>query len=218
MFDIVKISCDERVVEMKDLVSNFICGVLENRITNDTVLNVLHLAGFTDADTISVDIHKVEGMESQQDGIVGTGKYYQVNMNSGLVVLCQTKVLLMATYWLDGIWKYISDNHAIDHKVLEGSVMDFIVNSVPLNPIVLTELGEALVEHYPQGVGIRVVHKRDKDMISGVHAICNFQFEIRQVSKSHKALNCRGCMLRVVIPLSVETFGQLREYLSEFQN
>ena len=87
-----------------------------------------------------------------------------------------------------------------------------------MKPIVLTEFGETLIQHFS-------FPKKDSDLITGgssnhiigMHALCNGCIDIMDISQTHKALICRECMLRVVIPKTIETIADLRCFLKRFQ-
>jgi len=134
-------SLQRQVAEVEELVRRFVGGVVTDGIDIAVLLDVLHQAGFPEVDAISTAIHEVEEMMDDQDGF---GRYYPVNLNSGLVVLCQSAVIETATYWLDGIYLYINQHRKDDRGDLEKAVTDFIERSRPLKPIVLTEYGETL--------------------------------------------------------------------------
>lgn len=47
------------------------------------------------------------------------------------------------------------------------------------------------------------------------HNVCNGCLDLVRISAKHQAIICRECLLRVVFPLTVKTFGDLRRYLRE---
>lgn len=84
-----------------------------------------------------------------------------------------------------------------------------------MKPIVLTEYGERLVENL-------ISKKTDEDSLNhdsiiGVHEHCRGGFNFIPVSSTHNVLLCRECGLRVVIPIKVITFGDLRRHFKTFQ-
>ena len=80
-----------------------------------------------------------------------------------------------------------------------------------IEPIKLTEFGEML-ESYPDS---KVGDERELSTCIGVHGTCSGWVDIKQVSKTHQAILCRSCNLRVVIPKEIKTYGQLRQYLKK---
>jgi len=81
-----------------------------------------------------------------------------------------------------------------------------------INPIVLTSFGETITG-YPGS------EETDDSKLGGccscigVHDVCEGFVDIKEISTTHKAIICRECHLRVVVPASIQTYGQLREYL-----
>jgi len=53
------------------------------------------------------------------------------------------------------------------------------------------------------------------DICLGQHEICNGFMDCEQVSKTHRALICRKCKLRVVIPREIKTWEQLKAYCKQ---
>jgi len=51
--------------------------------------------------------------------------------------------------------------------------------------------------------------------ILGEHTSCHTNLELNGVSASHKAIVCKKCCLRVPIPRTVKTYGQLRAFMAE---
>lgn len=81
-------------------------------------------------------------------------------------------------------------------------------------PIVLTEYGDALSEYpnsdpekYPQ-----------LSTCIGAHDICNGWMDIHEISKTHSAITCRKCGLRVVIPKEIDTYHKLKKYFVQFNS
>ncbi len=79
-----------------------------------------------------------------------------------------------------------------------------------IEPIILTEYGETLFDDMAD------LGRGDDAVLSGrvgVHRTCAGFIDILSVSKTHKALLCQKCGLRVVVPKEVETYGDLRKHL-----
>ena len=93
-----------------------------------------------------------------------------------------------------------------------------------MKPIVLTEYGETLNE-YPKGhlpsdhpgahQDLPEHEAKKMSICIGIHAVCSCWMDIREISSTHRALTCRGCNLRFVIPKEVQTFGDLRAFCAE---
>lgn len=68
------------------------------------------------------------------------------------------------------------------------------------------------------GESIRALGENIKyidDISLGQHQICNGFIDCEQVSKTHKALICRKCKLRVLIPIKIKTWQDLRNYAEQ---
>lgn len=77
-----------------------------------------------------------------------------------------------------------------------------------MTPIMLTRFGEVLRSE-----------QAEEDELScciGVHHICKGFIDIRDISITHKVIICRGCALRIVIPVSVKTYKDLRKELKKY--
>ena len=82
-------------------------------------------------------------------------------------------------------------------------------------PIIVSEYGEA-ISGYPDSE----FEESTLDTVAGVHyggaGGCRGFVDARRVSESHKALYCRGCHLRIVIPVAVNTLGDLRKHFAKY--
>lgn len=81
-----------------------------------------------------------------------------------------------------------------------------------MGPIILTELGETLLPYPGAEAGEDV---RLQSCI-GVHDICRGWVDIVKASSTHRAIHCRVCGLRVVIPNAVERWSQLAKHFAQF--
>jgi hypothetical protein len=86
---------------------------------------------------------------------------------------------------------------------------------IPLEPITLTEFGETLAR-YPGSSRDGGDHEHMRDCV-GIHTCCDGFCDLRAVSQTHNIILCRACKLRVVIPATVMTYGQLRAHFEKFQ-
>lgn len=135
-----------------------------------------------------------------------------------------------ATKWLDDIvrnllaldhgfspcsyWNLPLSSASSSEQVIDR-VVDHIVASRPLPPIVLTPYGDALVEVAPENN----VHRRDGDLLrrnsTGVHARCHGYINSIPCSDDFRVLVCMTCHFRYYAPVAVKTFGDLRAYAAK---
>jgi hypothetical protein len=171
------------------------------------VLGVLRAAGF---EAGRVSRRPAIGHYKDQGGS-STDETYSLNRVSGITV----HELDVATVWLNEVWARVRSCR--DHEV--GEYLDRIVAaSRPLLPIVLTPYGETLREHPPSNAFGE--HARDSTRLTGcvgVHDVCGGWVDLRRASASHDALLCRGCGLRVIVPRTLATYGDLRLHFAELQ-
>jgi hypothetical protein len=86
-----------------------------------------------------------------------------------------------------------------------------------MKPIVLTEHGETLVLDSAFGRSTKNLTDRSGLMpMLGQHGVCKGFLEIKPVSETHFAIVCNDCHLRIVVPNTVKTFGQLRRHFRRF--
>ena len=83
-----------------------------------------------------------------------------------------------------------------------------------LIPILISEHGD-MIEGYPSFSGIsNNTDETELNTCVGVHMVCNGWIDINTTSVTHKALTCRKCKMRIVIPLEIKTFGDLRKHFA----
>lgn len=80
--------------------------------------------------------------------------------------------------------------------------------------IVLTEFREML-EEYPNSPAD---DNTKMEACIGVHVICGGFVDLKPVSDTHSAIICRNCHLRLVIPNSIQTYGDLRWHFRKFNS
>ena len=99
-----------------------------------------------------------------------------------------------------GFWVFPTDIQTL------GSEMCSVMDARILQPIQISKYGEALVIEAGQ---------TDIDQIPTIlkHAVCRGSMDRIQVSPTHQALCCRRCHFRVVFPLEVVRFVDLRRYM-----
>ncbi len=78
-------------------------------------------------------------------------------------------------------------------------------------PVIVNEFGEWL-GHYP---GDKASDDQKLSTCVGVHS-CNGWTDRHNVSPTHMALRCRQCGWRIVLPRTIETFGDLRAHFYMF--
>jgi hypothetical protein len=76
-------------------------------------------------------------------------------------------------------------------------------------PIVVNEVGEKILLTH----GTEDIHKLGGD----IHKYCGGETSFHQISASQQVLSCKRCNLRIPLPLNLLTYGDLREYLKNFQ-
>jgi len=51
----------------------------------------------------------------------------------------------------------------------------------------------------------------------GIHLVCTGLLLCQHVSKTHQAIHCKNCNLRVVIPRTVKTIEEIKDYFENLQ-
>ena len=155
----------------------------------------------------------LRGNYRDQDGST-TGETYPINL------YCPYKTMdedghdsYAATTWLDHAVTMVSKEPSNETAIkwLESEVC----RSRPLDPVQITKDGDFLREYPPREACDD--HMRDGDSLStcvGVHAYCNSWVDRRQATKRMDAIVCRGCYLRVLFPIEIRTYGELRAFLA----
>ncbi len=184
------------------------------------LFEIVSAAGFP---VKKVILGKLVGYYLDQDGS-RTGKTYLVNSLCPFKVICEDGDHYFATGWLDCAFRRVvygkkRQNEGRD-KLIEVIIKE-IERSLPLEPIRLTPEGDFLCEYPPSprtsGFEYFVKHTRDEDNLGlcvGIHEFCNSWMERVRATKTHDAIVCRGCHLRVLFPKEVKTYGDLRQALS----
>ncbi len=185
------------------------------------LFDIVSAAGFNPK---KVTQGKLVGHYRNQDGS-STGKTYPINS------LCPFKVTgedgednYFATGWLDCALRrvvYGSPRHNDNREKLVEVITEEIERSVPLEPIQLTPEGDLLREYPPStlvfGLEYFVKHTRDENNLGscvGTHMYCSGWMDRRGATKTHDALVCRHCHLRVLFPKEIKTYGDLRQALA----
>lgn len=93
-----------------------------------------------------------------------------------------------------------------------------------MEPIVLNKTGDRLLPYSGTDLAgttwqtILFASSRDdrhgKDLI-GTHECCNGTMRLKKSSKTHNALLCENCGLRIVLPCKIETYANLRQWCFE---
>jgi hypothetical protein len=133
----------------------------------------------------------------------------------------------IATAWLDSIFSVamvlrVSKNDRVEKEML---LLKELKQMLPIQPIRLTADGDILmdqlspIELLPDGYKFPDYVTQDEDAISntltGIHKYCGGFMECMRVTEKHKALVCRKCHLRILIPKEIATYAELREYMEE---
>lgn len=187
------------------------------------LLNTVSAAGFNPKKVMQ---GKIVGHYCDEDGS-NTGETYPVNN------LCSFKVVgqedgdhYLATGWLDCALRcvvYGMTRHSKSREELIKVIAEEIERSVPLEPIQLTIEGDFLCEYPSRSLGgttgfrYFVQHTRDEKnlvLCVGVHEFCNGWMDRRRATRTHDAIVCRGCHLRVLFQKEVKTYGDLRQALA----
>lgn len=88
-------------------------------------------------------------------------------------------------------------------------------NSDIIDSIILTAHGETLIAF--SGLDSKpIIGDYALSNVLGIHKYCNDSLIMRPVSKTHQAIFCRRCGLRLVIPITIKTYWQLLQYLRRF--
>ena len=181
--------------------------------------NTVSAAGFNAKKVVA---GKLVGHYRDQDGS-STGETYPINSLCPLKVTGEDCDHYFATGWLDCALRRMvyggTQQNEGREKLIEVMTGE-IERSVPLEPIQLTPEGDLLREYppstHPFGLGYFVKHTRDEnnlDSCVGVHEFCNCWMNRARATKTHDAIVCRGCHLRVLFPKEVKTYGDLRQAL-----
>jgi len=157
------------------------------------------------------------------------GETYTINTFSPFKVVDQEsgKDDFLATSWLDCACRSVAISGFVGQRNNRQELIDMMVReieqSVPLQPIQLTQEGDLLGEYPPDrsGFGSPVsVHKRDTNTMSscvGIHKYCNGWMDRKRANLTHDVLLCRSCFLRVSFPEDVKTYGDLRKVFALVQ-
>jgi hypothetical protein len=189
----------------------------------ELLLAVAKAAGF---ECFGIVPKKIVGHYREQGG-ERTGETYPINATCPFTILSRDDDFRIreesrvndhvgATSWLDRTVAFVHQNRECkENSALAADVAEIIMDSIPLEPIVLDGFGNRLRE-YPPEAGMK--HTRDQDKISstiGVHVLCNGWVDMKPSSKDWHAIVCRCCHLRIQIPAHLKTYGDLRKYLME---
>lgn len=77
-------------------------------------------------------------------------------------------------------------------------------------PIKLTKFNEMLIDKRDSG---RTEETKLYDCI-GVHIICGGDVHVHPISLTHKVILCLDCQLRIVVPMEIATYADLRKFLA----
>lgn len=175
------------------------------------LLETVSAAGF---EPQSIILGRLVGHFCDQDGS-RTGETYPINSTCPYKVVGQEgKDNYLATEWLELAW--CDARKGRDRQQLIESIRQAIERSVPLKPVSLTPEDD-LLEEYPPSGAYYANHTRDDQNLGscvGIHAFCRGWMDRRRATKTHDALVCRRCYLRVLFPNVIKTYGELRQALA----
>lgn len=178
-------------------------------------LELLHTAGFTEVVGLEKEQARAPvcggGLPSSRVKVVNNYFPFACKASSGYLISC-------ATGWLD---EMVCQIKGAQGDI--GSAVEFVIQeirrSVPLKPINLTA-DDVLKEQPPQyhGYTYLVDHMQDGDKLAGsigLHSVCGGILTYKQTSEGYCTIRCQcsECGLRVVVPVEIKTYKELREYL-----
>jgi len=151
--------------------------------------------------------------------IRGTDRTYPINKFSPFKVVGQGgNDHHFATGWLDCALRRV----LLDTEQLVTAIQFEIERSVPLKAIRLTLEGDFLCECPPSLRSFSIFnyfvdHTQDEsklDACVGIHMYCDGQMKRGGMTATHDVIVCMGCYLRIPLPREVETYGELRQFLT----
>lgn len=143
---------------------------------------------------------------------------------SGIEVFIGEQKHGRATVWLSRIWDSL--NPRISCRDIPDAISDAkelanlstaIGQGVQLKPIVLTKFDETLLEPTADYDEHHTYNDSELKSSIGVHDVCKGRMDLKEISETHQVIVCRECGLRVVIPKTIQTYGDLREYFARYQ-
>jgi hypothetical protein len=176
------------------------------------IFEIVSAAGFEPTQVVP---GKLVGNYLDQDGS-RTGDTYPINSS------CPYKILgrngndhYRATGWLDCALSLARRGVSREERV--QAIQREIERSIPLEPIKLNVEGDTLREYPSSSYHYFVDHTRDSQELGGcigVHDYCNGFMDRSGATKTHDAIVCRRCHLRILFPKEVKTYGELRMALA----
>lgn len=179
----------------------------------DIVAQLLCKAGH---DVGTVAYGRLHGEYRDLDGS-RTGETYPINSDCPLKALAPDgKNNYRATEWLEVLYRRIRSflTSGVEPTIAEKEILRMVLDSRPLPLIMLTSDGDSLRECDHGGSHTRDSHTLSSSAV-GIHDCCHGFIDRRQISMSMDVLICRACYLRIPIPRSVKTYGDLRQYITE---
>jgi hypothetical protein len=87
-----------------------------------------------------------------------------------------------------------------------------------MEPILLNSFGDTMTArttllHMPEPTPVRDTWKLAIEGIVGIHDVCSGYVNLKLSSEKCNVLLCRTCFLRIPVPVTVENYGELRDYL-----
>ncbi len=79
-----------------------------------------------------------------------------------------------------------------------------------MKPIVLSSLNEVM-----NGYSEETKEEATLSGCIGSHQVCGDWIDIKSISRTHNAIICRGCNMRIPIPVAIKTYAGLRVYFEK---
>jgi len=156
--------------------------------------------------------------EYRDQGGSRTGEKYPLNKDfSFTAVKRDGKIHERATHWLDSMIRQAGhkQSNGMSKNGILVEVFVLLEQSKPLEPILLTVDGDFMQE-YPRDKFFE--HTRDDHTLSscvGIHKYCGGFMDHKETTETNSVIICRSCLLRILLPSEIKTYGELREYSAQ---
>lgn len=214
-------NANEMVRQLAVAVIEMVTGV--RQVAEGDLITLLRFVGYEGVTAVQAGVITTP---ERDEGGDPTGRELPANTISNLVVYDGESINRSATFWLNSLWGTSGPNRMVAWRSGEinqtwvDEVSASIERSIQLRPIVVSELGERLLELRDgiHGDSVYGVHSNDITKLhTCVHDICGGVMGVKPVSLTHQVLICRGCSLRVILPTTIKTYGDLRQYFAHLQ-
>lgn len=141
---------------------------------------------------------------------------HRTNKRTG-VHICTYEGNIEPTLWLEALYcKFMGELSDNDRESVLAKLRMQLLNTVaPFKPVVVTEFGDRIFEWPSEDF----VHFGEDTSLDSTfyHGICGQRVDFCRISDSHNALTCSRCYLRVPIPKSLISIGDLRHHFFHLQ-